>query len=185
MARLPAPKDGSVTHGSDRAAYERAVAGESTLYAVWPGEWSSRLLVIGDLDEYAKAHGIKHDVQWTGLTEHVHQSGGPSRTTSGFRAARASATRRGGLRVQDRQSRRIRRTDVARSSGGTAKADPRAPRTPSGSAAQAWPSGRHRSGSAAVLPASQRRNPRWGSRAWTFRNGSNQAAARRSPMPMC
>ncbi|MFG3497556.1 hypothetical protein [Streptomyces sp. NPDC047928] len=30
--------------------------------------------MIDDLDEYAKAHGIKHDVQRTGLTEHVHWS---------------------------------------------------------------------------------------------------------------
>ncbi|MEV8392938.1 MULTISPECIES: hypothetical protein [unclassified Streptomyces] len=34
---------------------------------MWPGEWSSHL------DEYAKAHGIKHDVQRTGLAEHAHQ----------------------------------------------------------------------------------------------------------------
>lgn len=48
-------KDGDVTHGADRAAYERAVTGESRLYAVWPGEWSSHLFVIDDLDEYARA----------------------------------------------------------------------------------------------------------------------------------
>ncbi|MEU8618589.1 hypothetical protein [Streptomyces sp. NPDC048623] len=40
---------------------------------MWPGEWSSHLFVIDDLDEYAKAWGIKHDVQRTGLAEHVHQ----------------------------------------------------------------------------------------------------------------
>ncbi|WP_407288209.1 hypothetical protein [Streptomyces sp. BP-8] len=28
--------------------------------------------MIDDLDEYAKAHGIKHDEERTGLTEHVH-----------------------------------------------------------------------------------------------------------------
>ncbi|MEU3408340.1 hypothetical protein ABZ766_30920 [Streptomyces sp. NPDC006670] len=66
-------KDGRVTHGADRATYERAVAGESRLYAVWPGNWSSDLFVIDDLDEYAKAHGIKHDVQRTGLADHVHR----------------------------------------------------------------------------------------------------------------
>ncbi|MEU2873351.1 hypothetical protein ABZ769_29820 [Streptomyces olivoreticuli] len=65
--------DGRVTHGTDRATYEQAVAGESKLYAVWPGEWSSHLFVIDDLDKYAKAHGIRHDVQRTGLAEHVHQ----------------------------------------------------------------------------------------------------------------
>ncbi|MGW0366467.1 hypothetical protein [Streptomyces sp. NPDC002990] len=66
-------KDGRLTHGTDRATYERVVAGESKLYAVWPGEWSSHLFVIDDLDEYAKAHGIKHDGRRTGLAEHVHQ----------------------------------------------------------------------------------------------------------------
>ncbi len=49
------------------------MAGESRLYAVRPGNWSSDLFVIDDLDEYAKAHGIKHDVQWTGPADHVHQ----------------------------------------------------------------------------------------------------------------
>ncbi|MEU1675315.1 hypothetical protein ABZ752_25305 [Streptomyces roseifaciens] len=44
-----------MTHGNDRAAYERAVAGKSRLFAVWPGEWSSHLFAIDDLDEYAKA----------------------------------------------------------------------------------------------------------------------------------
>ncbi|WP_353945540.1 hypothetical protein ABII15_30805 [Streptomyces sp. HUAS MG91] len=29
--------------------------------------------MIDDLDEYAKAHGIKHDVERTGLKEHVHE----------------------------------------------------------------------------------------------------------------
>ncbi|MFB8208618.1 MULTISPECIES: hypothetical protein [unclassified Streptomyces] len=29
--------------------------------------------MIDDLDEYARARGIKHDVQRTGLAEHVHQ----------------------------------------------------------------------------------------------------------------
>ncbi|MFI0263889.1 hypothetical protein ACH4OW_33285 [Streptomyces sp. NPDC017056] len=65
-------EDGTVTHGGGHAAYERAVAGKSRLFAVWPGEWSSHLFVIDDLDEYAKAHGIKHDEERTGLKEHVH-----------------------------------------------------------------------------------------------------------------
>ncbi|MFI6421829.1 hypothetical protein ACIBG6_31015 [Streptomyces sp. NPDC050842] len=50
-----------MTHGNDRAAYERALAGTSRLFAVWPGDRSSHLFVIDDLDEYAKAHGIRHD----------------------------------------------------------------------------------------------------------------------------
>ncbi|MEV0116597.1 hypothetical protein AB0H77_25670 [Streptomyces sp. NPDC050844] len=66
-------EDGTVTHGDDRAAYERAVDGKSRLFAVWPGEWSSHLFAIDDLDEYAKAHGIKRDEERTGLKEHVHE----------------------------------------------------------------------------------------------------------------
>ena len=65
-------KDGSVSHGAGGEAYKRAVAGESRLFAVWPGQWSSHLFAIDDLDEYARAHGIKHDVERTGLAEHVH-----------------------------------------------------------------------------------------------------------------
>ncbi|MEV6753144.1 hypothetical protein [Streptomyces sp. NPDC051214] len=45
-----------MTHGVDCAAYERALAGQSHLFAVWPGDWSSNLLVIDDLDGYPKAH---------------------------------------------------------------------------------------------------------------------------------
>ena len=65
--------DGSVTHGDQRAAYERAVAGESRLFAVWPGQWSSDLFEIDDLDEFAKALGIKHDEERTGLKDHIHK----------------------------------------------------------------------------------------------------------------
>ncbi|WP_129285218.1 hypothetical protein [Streptomyces sp. GZWMJZ-114] len=65
--------NGTVTHGDQRAAYERAVAGESRLFAVWPGQWSSDLFEIEDLDEFAKALGIVHDEERTGLKEHVHE----------------------------------------------------------------------------------------------------------------
>jgi hypothetical protein len=66
-------KNGTVSHGGGREAYDRAIAGESTLYAVWPGEWRSDLFLIDDLDEYARALGIIHDVERTGLQEHEHQ----------------------------------------------------------------------------------------------------------------
>jgi hypothetical protein len=66
-------EDGTVTHGDQRAAYERAVAGKSRLFAVWPGQWSSDLFEIDDLDEFAKALGIKHDEERTGLKDHVHE----------------------------------------------------------------------------------------------------------------
>jgi hypothetical protein len=36
-------------------AYERAMNNTTTLYAVWPGNWSSDLFIIDDLDSFAKA----------------------------------------------------------------------------------------------------------------------------------
>ena len=38
-----------------RQAYERVLAGQSSLYAVWPGKWSSDLFIIDDLSAFAKA----------------------------------------------------------------------------------------------------------------------------------
>lgn len=72
MCYIEVHGDGSVTHGRDAETYRRARAGESRLYAVWPGEWSSHLFVIDDLDEYAKAFGIVHDEERTGLADHHH-----------------------------------------------------------------------------------------------------------------
>lgn len=66
-------KDGRVTHGTDQGTYPRAKNGESTLYAVWPGAYSSHLFVIDDLDQYAGALGIIHDEERTGLAEHDHE----------------------------------------------------------------------------------------------------------------
>lgn len=37
------------------AAYQRVVHGDSTLYAVWPGKWSSDLFLIDDLEAFAKS----------------------------------------------------------------------------------------------------------------------------------
>lgn len=65
-------EDGTVSHGRDTGTYERARSGKSRLFAVWPGEWSSHLFVIDDLDEYARAHGLVHDEERTGLADHVH-----------------------------------------------------------------------------------------------------------------
>ncbi|MET9715259.1 hypothetical protein ABZZ46_07585 [Streptomyces rochei] len=65
--------DGKVTQGAGMDAYQRAVAGESRLFAVWPGEWRSDLFAIDDLDEFARAHGIVHDEERTGLADHVHE----------------------------------------------------------------------------------------------------------------
>jgi hypothetical protein len=36
------------------------------------GQWSSHLFVIDDLDEYARAVGIVHDEERTGLAQHGH-----------------------------------------------------------------------------------------------------------------
>ena len=65
-------QDGSVTQGMGQGAYERARSGESRIFAVWPGQWRSDLFIIDDLDEYAKAVGLIHDEERTGLAEHVH-----------------------------------------------------------------------------------------------------------------
>lgn len=66
--------DGTVTFNSGgRAAYDRAAAGESRLFAVWPGDYRSDLFAIDDLDEYAKAFGIVPDAERTGLADHEHQ----------------------------------------------------------------------------------------------------------------
>jgi hypothetical protein len=65
--------DGSVTQGVDAQAYQRAVAGTSRLFAVWPGDYSSDLFVIDDLDAYARAVGLIHDRERTGLDDHEHQ----------------------------------------------------------------------------------------------------------------
>ncbi len=39
-------------------AYQRAIDGTTTLYAVWPGNWRSDLFIIDDLDAFAKALGL-------------------------------------------------------------------------------------------------------------------------------
>ena len=66
-------RDGSVGWGNDADAHERALAGDIQLYAVWPGNWSSHLFVIDDLDQHARAFGIVHDSERTGLIDHEHQ----------------------------------------------------------------------------------------------------------------
>src|SRR5258705_11560759 len=65
--------DGSVSQGADAAAYQRALAGESRLFAVWPGNWRSDLFVIDDLDQYARGIGLIHDEARIGLADHDHQ----------------------------------------------------------------------------------------------------------------
>ena len=40
-------------------AYRRAVSGETTLYAVWPGQWRSDLFQIDDLERFKEAFDLK------------------------------------------------------------------------------------------------------------------------------
>src|SRR5215472_17051124 len=72
MCYIEVHQDGELTHGTDGGTYERALSGESRLFAVWPGQWHSDLFVIDDLDEYARALGMIHDQERTGLAAHDH-----------------------------------------------------------------------------------------------------------------
>lgn len=51
MCDIEVAKDGAVSWGSDAGTYRRTLAGESRLYAVWSGQWSSHLFVIDDLEQ--------------------------------------------------------------------------------------------------------------------------------------
>lgn len=39
-------------------AFKRADKGTTTLYAVWPGNWSSDLFIIDDLEKFAEKFGL-------------------------------------------------------------------------------------------------------------------------------
>ena len=39
-------------------AYQRVINKTTTLYAVWPGQWSSDLFIIDDPDAFAKAFDL-------------------------------------------------------------------------------------------------------------------------------
>lgn len=60
-------KNGNVTqiyhkNKSDRPmvleAYQRVMNKTTTMYAVWPGNWSSDLFIIDDLDAFARAFDL-------------------------------------------------------------------------------------------------------------------------------
>ena len=64
LSYIEVRKDGAVSqmhhkNKSDRPgvseAYQRAICGDSTLYAVWPGKWRSDLFLIDDLEAFAKS----------------------------------------------------------------------------------------------------------------------------------
>jgi hypothetical protein len=65
---------GAVTWAArpDADAIRRARSGESHLYAVWPGQWSSHLFDIDDLDQLEGGLGIVNDQRRTGLADHPH-----------------------------------------------------------------------------------------------------------------
>lgn len=73
MCYLEVRPDGAVSFGIESDSYKRAVAGESRLYAVWPGKWSSELYAIDNIHEFARAFGIVNDQDRTGLADHEHQ----------------------------------------------------------------------------------------------------------------
>lgn len=41
-----------------KEAYERALKNITTLYAVWPGNWSSDLFIIDDLDAFSSSFNL-------------------------------------------------------------------------------------------------------------------------------
>lgn len=73
MCYIEVAKNGTVSWGAGVDTYQRLLAGESRLYAVWPGQWSSHLFAVDDLTQYAGGMGIIHDEVRTGLAEHEHQ----------------------------------------------------------------------------------------------------------------
>ncbi len=73
MCYIEVRNDGEVLWGGGHEAYERVRRGECRLYAVWPGQWSSHLFAIDDLDQYAAAFGLVHDEKRTGLADHQHE----------------------------------------------------------------------------------------------------------------
>jgi hypothetical protein len=64
--------DGRVTQGADEASCDRAKAGQSRLFAVWPGQWRSDLFAV-EPEAFAKARGYVHDQERTGLADHRHE----------------------------------------------------------------------------------------------------------------
>ncbi len=58
MCYIEVSSDGTVSWGTEPETYERVESGESRLYAVWPGKWSSHLFAIDDLDQFARVLGL-------------------------------------------------------------------------------------------------------------------------------
>ena len=66
-------RDGTVSWKVDDGTVARVRADETKLYAVWPGEWSSDLFLVDDIDEFEKGRGLRPDPTRSGLEEHEHQ----------------------------------------------------------------------------------------------------------------
>lgn len=68
MCDVEVHQDSTVRYGHDGDACERARSGESPLFAVWPGQWSSDMFAIDDLGA-----GPAHHVAPT-MTARAHTS---------------------------------------------------------------------------------------------------------------
>lgn len=125
MCYIEVLANGEVRFGKDHEAYKRALAGQSRLYAAWPGQWRSDLFAIDDLTPYARAFGIMHDAERTGLAEHDHDiSWSVNDSEPNPRAAYLSIDLRlnCGCKIRDlrtfaAQMRRQRGWDIATSTG--------------------------------------------------------------------
>jgi hypothetical protein len=73
LCYMEVTENGTVTWGTDAGTVERVRSGRCRLYAVWPGEWSSHMFAIDDIDEFARAKGFVHDEERTGLADHEHR----------------------------------------------------------------------------------------------------------------
>ena len=63
---------GEVSSPPEDGVSARVRAGESRLYAVWPGKYRSDLFLVDDIDEYERAIGLQPDPARTGLQAHRH-----------------------------------------------------------------------------------------------------------------
>jgi hypothetical protein len=70
---LEVDQTGRVTSPPEPNVSARVRAGQSQLYAVWPGKYRSDLFLIDDIDKYERALGLQPDPDRTGLQEHRHE----------------------------------------------------------------------------------------------------------------
>jgi len=58
---LEVDRMGRVTSPPDQDSPARVRAGQSQLYAVWPGKYRSDLFLVDDIDKYERAIGLQPD----------------------------------------------------------------------------------------------------------------------------